>query len=71
MLQRATTVSSLLFKSTSRFQVPPEQYEANLRKIVERIRQETGAVVLFATSTPMLGKAVAAFVSQNLPSNQP
>ena len=47
------------FKATGRFQVPPEQYEANLRKIVERIRKETGAVVLFATTTPILDDRAA------------
>ena len=38
------------FKSTGRFQVPPDQYEANLRKIVDRIRSQTKATVLFATT---------------------
>lgn len=47
------------FKATGRFQGPPEQYEANLRKIVERIRKETGAVVLFATTTPILDDRAA------------
>jgi lysophospholipase L1-like esterase len=48
-------------KSTGTFQVSPEQYEANLRKIVARIRKETGAVVLFATTTPILdGRAAQA-----------
>jgi lysophospholipase L1-like esterase len=46
-------------KTTGKFQVPPEQYEANLRKIVGRIRQETKAVVLFATSTPILDERAA------------
>lgn len=41
-------------KTTATFQVPPEQYEANLRKIVARIRSETKAIVLFATTTPIL-----------------
>jgi lysophospholipase L1-like esterase len=41
------------FKSTSKFQVSPERYEANLREIVGRIRSETGATVLFATTTPI------------------
>lgn len=47
------------FKATGKFQVSPEQYEANLRKIVERIRKETGAVVLFATTTPILDDRAA------------
>ena len=48
------------FKATDRFQVSPEQYEANLRTIVERIRERTGAVVLFATTTPILDDRAAA-----------
>ncbi|MEQ8786576.1 MAG: GDSL-type esterase/lipase family protein [Pirellulaceae bacterium] len=48
------------FKQSGRFQVSPEQYEANLRKIVETIRRETGAVVLFATSTPIHDERAAA-----------
>ena len=48
------------FKATGRFQVSPEQYEANLRTIVERIREKTGAVVLFATTTPILDDRAAA-----------
>ncbi len=47
-------------KTTGRFQVPPEQYEANLRKIVERIRSQTKAVVLFATTSPILDERAAA-----------
>ena len=46
-------------KSTGKFQVSPAQYKANLRKIVERIRKETGAVVLFATTTPILDDRAA------------
>lgn len=41
-------------RQTGAFQVPPDQYAVHLRKIVEQIRQETGARVLFATSTPIL-----------------
>ena len=48
------------FKATGKFQVSPEQYEANLRKIVEGIRKETDAVVLFATTTPILDDRAAA-----------
>ena len=47
------------FRATGKFQVAPEQYEANLRKIVQRIREETGAVVLFATTTPILDDRAA------------
>ena len=48
------------FTETGKFQVSPEQYEANLRRIVKRIRAETGAVVLFATTTPILNDRAAA-----------
>ncbi len=48
------------FKKTAQFQVSPEQYEANLRSIVKRIRSETDAVVLFATTTPILNDRAAA-----------
>lgn len=48
------------FKTTGRFQVPPDQYEANLRKIVACIRSQTKAVVLFATTTPILDERAAA-----------
>lgn len=48
------------FRETGRFQVSPEEYEANLRAIVKRIRDETDAVVLFATSTPILDARAAA-----------
>jgi lysophospholipase L1-like esterase len=46
-------------KSTWEFQVPAERYEANLREIVARIRKETGAVVLFATTTPIVDDRAA------------
>ncbi len=46
-------------KTTGQFQVSPEQYEANLRKIVDRIRKETKAKVLFATSTPIVDERAA------------
>lgn len=52
------------FKDTGRFQVSPEQYEANLRRIVERIRSQTQATVLFATSTPILDARAATTRSQ-------
>lgn len=41
-------------KKTGKHQVPLEEYEANLRKIVERVRKETGAVLIFAATTPIL-----------------
>jgi lysophospholipase L1-like esterase len=46
-------------KQTGRFQVPPEQYEANLRKIVGTLRKETKATVIFATTTPILDDQAA------------
>lgn len=46
-------------KSTGAFQVPPAEYEANLREIVARIRKQTGAVVLFAATTPILDDRAA------------
>ena len=41
-------------KKASSFQVPPDKYEANLRAIVERIRKETKAKVLFSLTTPII-----------------
>ena len=46
-------------KTSGRFQVPPETYEANLRAIVERIRAGTKATVVFATTTPVLDDRAA------------
>ena len=46
-------------KQTGRFQVPPEQYEANLRKIVETLRKETKATVIFAATTPIIDDRAA------------
>jgi lysophospholipase L1-like esterase len=46
-------------KTSGRFQVPPEAYEANLRTIVERIRAGTKATVVFATTTPVLDDRAA------------
>lgn len=40
-------------KDSGTFQVPPEKYEANLRQIVETLRKETKAKVIFATTTPI------------------
>ena len=36
------------------YQVPLAQYEANLRRIVERLREGTDARLIFATTTPIL-----------------
>ena len=36
------------------YQVPLVEYEKNLKTIVERIRKETNAKVIFATSTPIV-----------------
>jgi lysophospholipase L1-like esterase len=46
-------------KKTGEHQVPAQQYEANLRRIVERLRKETKATVLFATTTPILDERAA------------
>lgn len=46
-------------KKTGEHQVPASQYEANLRRIVERLRKETKAVVLFGTTTPILDDRAA------------
>jgi lysophospholipase L1-like esterase len=40
-------------KTTGKFQVPPDEYAANLRNIVGRLRRETKAVVIFALTTPV------------------
>ena len=37
-----------------RYQVPLADYEKNLKTIVERIRKETNAKIIFATSTPIV-----------------
>ncbi len=42
------------FLATGDFQISPQQYEANLREIVKRIRTKTNATVVFATSTPII-----------------
>jgi lysophospholipase L1-like esterase len=41
-------------KATGRNNVPPDQYEANLREIVKRLRAETKAKIIFALSTPLM-----------------
>jgi lysophospholipase L1-like esterase len=46
-------------KKTGKFQVPPDQYEANLRAIVGRIRAGTKATVVFATTTPVIDDRAA------------
>ncbi|CAK8996883.1 Lysophospholipase L1-like esterase [Durusdinium trenchii] len=47
------------FKSSGAFQVSAEQYEANLREIINQIRAKTNATVLFATTTPILDERAA------------
>jgi len=47
------------FKTTGKFQVSPEEYESNLRNIVEQIRDKTDSVVIFATSTPIIDDRAA------------
>ena len=46
-------------KKAGTYQVPPKEYEANLRKIVETIRKETKATVIFATTTPIVDERAA------------
>lgn len=41
-------------KKSGNYQTSPEQYEANLRKIVETLRKQTGATVIFALTTPIV-----------------
>ncbi len=41
-------------QDTKEHRVPLRQYEANLRKIVEAIRNETDAVLAWATTTPVV-----------------
>jgi lysophospholipase L1-like esterase len=48
------------FREGGQFQVPPDKYEANLRAIVERLRKEAKAKVLFATTTPIIDDRAAA-----------
>lgn len=40
-------------RETERYQVDHAQYEANLREIVARLRQETRAALVFASTTPI------------------
>ena len=46
-------------KTSGTFQTPPEKYAANLRKIVETLRKETKAKVIFATTTPIIDDRAA------------
>lgn len=39
-------------KETGQYNVPPAQYESNLREIVQRLRTTTKAKLIFALSTP-------------------
>jgi dienelactone hydrolase/lysophospholipase L1-like esterase len=41
-------------RKTGKFQVPLEKYEVNLRKIVERVRNETKATLVFVATTPII-----------------
>ena len=47
------------FKTNGQFQVPPDEYAANLRTIVKQLRQKTDAIIIFATSTPILDERAA------------
>lgn len=47
------------FAATGNYQVQPEQYEANLRKIVALLKEKTDAKLIFATSTPILDDRAA------------
>jgi lysophospholipase L1-like esterase len=43
-----------LDKKTGKHQVEPGEYESNLGKIVERLRMQTSATLVFASTTPIL-----------------
>lgn len=47
------------FSNPERFQVTPEQYESNLRQIVDQLRKRTSAKLIFATTTPILDERAA------------
>ncbi len=47
------------FQATGKFQVSPEEYAANLRQIVRRLRTETKATVYFALTTPIVDERAA------------
>jgi lysophospholipase L1-like esterase/dienelactone hydrolase len=42
-----------LSKATGKHQVGPDDYRRNLRQIVERVRKETTATIIFANTTPI------------------
>jgi dienelactone hydrolase/lysophospholipase L1-like esterase len=42
------------FKKDETYQVDLDRYQANLRRIVERLRKETSAALVFANTTPIL-----------------
>lgn len=46
-------------KTSGTYQVPPDKYEANLRAIVEQLRKETKAAVMFALTTPIIDSRAA------------
>lgn len=41
-------------KESGKYAVPPAQYEANLKEIVQRLRKETQAKIIFALTTPLI-----------------
>ena len=41
-------------QKSGKYKVPPAQYEANLKEIVQRLRKETRAKIIFALSTPLI-----------------
>lgn len=47
------------FKADGHFQVAPDAYQSNLQSIVKRIRAKTNAIVLFATTTPIIDDRAA------------
>lgn len=48
-------------QKTGLYNVPPDQYEANLRAIVKRLRSETKAQIVFALSTPLIDERSAQY----------
>jgi len=49
-----------LDRATGAYQVPLDRYRANLEEIVRRLRAETDAALIFATTTPILDARHAA-----------
>lgn len=47
------------FRKTGVFQVSPDAYEKNLRDVIAIVREKTDAVVLLATSTPIVDERAA------------